>query len=52
MDMVGYMAEIVMVSFLLGAVVGVVATAHLLTKPRHIEANETEAVPVKVKVKR
>ncbi|MDH5300197.1 MAG: hypothetical protein OEW58_02400 [Gammaproteobacteria bacterium] len=52
MDMVGYMAEIVLVSFLVGGVVGAVITAHLLVKPRQVSATESEAVPVKVKAKR
>ena len=52
MDMLGYMAEIILVSFLIGAVMGGVVTAHMLARTRQTEMNSVEAVPAKVKVKR
>ena len=51
MDMIGYMAEIVLVAFILGGFLGAVVAVHL-SRPRTEGAHHGEPVTAKVKVKR
>ena len=51
MDMIGYMAEMILVSFLIGAVLGAVIAVHLARPQKQHAADTNEAVAVKVKAK-
>jgi hypothetical protein len=51
MDMIGYMAEIVLVAFILGGFLGAAIAVHV-SRPRSQEMHHGEAVAVKVKARR